>query len=49
MRCELQVKTPSEYTYSLFWAELSRLLVEKIPVAIVGLGPGDHWVCIPAL
>ena len=27
-------------TYSLFWAELSRLLGEKIPVAIVGLEPG---------
>jgi len=25
-RCRLQVKTPSEYTYSLFWAWLSRLL-----------------------
>jgi len=37
---KLLVKTPSEYTYSLFWAELSRLLGEKIPVAIVGLEPG---------
>ena len=41
MWCKLEVKTPSEYTYSLFWgAELSRLLGEKIPVAIVGLEPG---------
>ena len=40
MRCKLQVETPEEYTYSLFWAELSRLLGEKIPVAIVGLEPG---------
>ena len=24
-----QVETPSDYTYSLFWAELSRLLGEK--------------------
>ena len=43
MWCKLQLKTPSEYAYSLFWAELSRLLHvgEKIPVAIVGwnLGP----------
>ena len=40
MWCKLQVETPSAYTYSLFWAELSRLLGEKIPVAIVGLEPG---------
>ena len=40
MRCKLQVETPSAYTYSLFWAELSGLLGEKIPVAIVGLKPG---------
>ena len=40
MQCKLQVETPSEYTYSLIWAELSRLLGEKIPVAIVGLEPG---------
>ena len=40
MLCKLQVETPSAYTYSLFWAELSRLLGEKIPVAIVGLEPG---------
>ena len=39
MRCKLQVEAPSDYTYSCFWAELSRLLGEKIPVAIVGLGP----------
>ena len=37
--CKLQVKRPSEYTYSLIWAELSRLLGEEIPVAIVGLEP----------
>ena len=35
-----EVETPSDHTYSLFWAELSRLLGEKIPVAIVGLEPG---------
>ena len=40
--CKLLVKTPSEYTYSLFWAELSRLLGEQIPVAIVGLEPGTY-------
>ena len=41
MQCKLQVETPSDHTYSLFWAELSRLLGEKkIPVAIVGLEPG---------
>ena len=40
MWCKLQLKTPSEYAYSLFWAELSRLLGDKIPVAIVGLEPG---------
>ena len=40
MRCKLQVETPSANTYSLYWAELSRLLGEKIPVAIVGLEPG---------
>ena len=40
MWCKLQVETPEDYTYSLFWAELSRLLGEKIPVAIVGLEPG---------
>jgi len=35
------VETPSDHTYSLLWAELSRLLGEKkIPVAIVGLEPG---------
>ena len=28
--CKLLVKTPSEYTYSLFWAELSRLLGEQV-------------------
>jgi len=41
MRFKLQVKTHSEYTYSLFWAELSRLQCrwEKIPVAIVKLEP----------
>ena len=44
MWCKLLVKTPSEYTYSLFWAELSRLLGEKIPVAIVGLEPGTPGV-----
>ena len=37
---KLQVETHSEYTYSLLGAELSRLLGEKIPVAIVGLEPG---------
>ena len=37
MRCKVQVETPSD---SLFWAELSGLLGEKIPVAIVGLEPG---------
>jgi len=37
---KLQVKTPSEHTYSHFWAELSKLLGEKIPVVIVGLEPG---------
>ena len=40
MRHKLQVEIPSDHTYSLFWAELSRLLGEKIPVAIVGLEPG---------
>ena len=40
MRCKLQVETPSDYTYLLFWAELSRHRGEKIPVAIVGLEPG---------
>ena len=41
MWSKLQVKTPSEYTYSLFWAELSRLQCrwEKIPIAIVKLEP----------
>jgi len=41
MWCKLLMKAPSEYTYSLFGAELSRLLGEKIPVAIVSwnLGP----------
>jgi len=34
------VETPEDFTYSLFWAELSSLLGEKIPVAIVGLKPG---------
>ena len=38
MQCKLQVETPSDYTYSLFWAELNRLLGEKIPVDIY-LGP----------
>jgi len=36
MQCKLQVETPSDHTYSFFWAELSGLLGEKIPVAIVG-------------
>jgi len=41
MQYKCQVKTPSEYTFSLFWAELSSLLGEKkIPVAIVELEPG---------
>ena len=40
MRCKLQVEAPSDHTYSLFWTELSRLLGENIPVAIVGLEPG---------
>ena len=39
IRCKLQVKTPSEYSYSLVWVELSRLLGEEIPVSIVGLEP----------
>jgi len=39
MRCKLQVETLSDFTYSLIWQELSRLLGEKIPVAIVGLEP----------
>ena len=39
MRCKLQAETPSAYTYSFSWVELSRLLGEKIPVAIVGLEP----------
>ena len=34
------METHSDHTYSLFWVELSRLLGEKIPVAIVGLEPG---------
>jgi len=42
MRCKLQLETPSDYTYSLLWAELSRLLGEKIPAAIVGLEPGTY-------
>ena len=35
---KLQVKTPSDYTYSLFWAELSRLLGEKNPCCYSGAG-----------
>ena len=49
MRCKLLVKTPSEYTYSLFWAELSRLLGEKIPGALVGLEPGTPGLQSSAL
>ena len=39
MRRKLEAETPSAYTYSLFWVELSRLLGGKIPVAIVGPEP----------
>jgi len=38
MRCKLQVDTPSGHTYSLFWAELSRLLGEKNPCCYSGAG-----------
>ena len=37
------VKTPSEYTYLLFWAELSRLLGEKNPCCYSGAGTWDPW------
>jgi len=40
MQWILQVKTASDHTYSLFWAELRRLPGEKTPVAIVGPEPG---------
>ena len=44
MRHKLQAETPSEYTYSHFCVELSRLLCVKIPFgAIVGLEPGTFW------
>jgi len=33
MQCKLLVETPSDHTYALSWAELSRLLGEKIPDA----------------
>jgi len=46
---KLQVKTLSEHTYSHFWAELSRLLGEKIPVVIVGLEPGTPGLYSSAL
>ena len=41
MWCKLQVETPSDYTFSLFWAELSRLLGKKksLLLRIVGLEP----------
>jgi len=41
MRHKLQVEIPSDHTYSLFWAELSRLLGEKNPCCYSGAGTWD--------